>query len=81
MGCHSRDLAGRKRAADPTHLAKGIVDAATGPPGEELRFQIGGRLAGKRRISGAGALSGLAVALGTGLQATLGIAQDAGNAA
>lgn len=64
MGCQSPRLVPSQRFRDHPHLAKRVIVAAPVAPGSKLRLEIGGGLAGKRRIARAGAFARDAVALG-----------------
>ena len=47
---HRAAFLGRQAAADRQHRSTGIVAPQPFPPRNKLRFEIGGGLAGKRRI-------------------------------
>lgn len=59
----SADLRRHQRAADRKHLAHPVAAALARAPGEELRLDIGGGLAGERRVAGADAFTDGAVTL------------------
>ena len=71
-----RNLRWRKAPADPEHDVGGIVAALAPPPFFELLGEVGGGLAGERRIGGADAFAPEAVAGRAGGETPLGIVGD-----
>jgi hypothetical protein len=70
MGCHRPRLGRREGTADRQHGALRVVAPPAVAPAVDLGDQVGHRLACKRRIAGANALAGIAMADGAGLQPT-----------
>lgn len=64
MGCQSPRLVPSQRFRDHPHLAERVVVAAPFAPRSKLRLEIGGGLAGERRIAGSRAIASHAVAFG-----------------
>jgi hypothetical protein len=64
MGCQSPRLVPSQRFRDHAHLAERVIVAAPVAPRSELRFEIGGGLAGERWIARSHAFARQAVAFG-----------------